>query len=175
MLTTTLKLLQEHEACEERYPVLVAALGEGWADTAPIPLLRIMESNGIDDALWALRAVFPEQESDRDRIARIFACDCAERVSPLWVRDYPDDTRPQQAVAVARRFAAGDATAEELAAPSAAAWDAASAAAWGAASAAASAAAWGAARAAASAAASAAERAWQMETFRAALTAEGSK
>ena len=68
MLTTTLKLLREHEACEERYPVLVAALGDGWADGAPIPLLRIMESNGLNDALWALRAVPPEQGSNRDRI-----------------------------------------------------------------------------------------------------------
>jgi len=76
--------------------------------------------------------------------ARLFACDCAERVLPLFERKRPDDRRPRQAIEVARRFANGEATRDELLA----AWDAAWAAAWAAARAAARAAAWDAAWAA---------------------------
>ena len=67
-------------------------------------------------------------ELDESKL-RLFACDCAEQALPLYERDYPDDKRPRQAIAVARRFANGEATREELAA----AWDAAKAAAWAAA------------------------------------------
>ena len=116
-----------------------------------------------------------------ERTARLFACDCAERVLPLFERQYPDDPRPRQAIDTARRFAKGQASKDERfaawAAASAAAWnaawdaarDAAREAAGDAASAAASAAAWDAASAAAwDAAGDAAwdaawdaERAWQ--------------
>ena len=76
-----------------------------------------------------------------ERTARLFACDCAERI----VHFCGDDDRPRNAIEVARRYANGKATDEELAAARAAAWAAAGAAAW----AAAWDAAWAAARAAA--------------------------
>jgi hypothetical protein len=96
------------------------------------------------------------------RAARLFACDCAERALVVWERHgIPGDTRPRDAIAVARRYADGQATQEELAAARDAAWDAARAAtrdaawdaAWAADGAADGAAAWDAARAAAGAAA----------------------
>jgi len=124
-----------------------------------------------------------------ERVARLFACDCAERVLPLFEAEYPEDDRPRRAIETARRYAVGDATCEELAAAGAAAWaapwaaardaagdtawdaagDAAWAAAWAAAGGAAWAAAWAAARdtvwaavwAAARAAARVAEQGWQ--------------
>jgi len=83
-----------------------------------------------------------------ERTARLFACDCAEAVLHIFEEEYPDDHGPRQAIEVARRYANGGATDEELAA----AWDAAWAAAWDAARDAA----WDAARAAALAAARAA-------------------
>jgi hypothetical protein len=94
-----------------------------------------------------------------ERTARLFACDCAERVLPLYERAVPGDTRPRESIAVARRFAAGAATPEELTAAWAAAWDAARAAARDAAR--------DAARAAAGAAARAAARAAQANLIRA--------
>lgn len=109
-----------------------------------------------------------------ERTARLFACDCAEHVVHLT-----NDDRVAAAIQVARRFALGDATEEELAAARAAAV-AAGAAAWAAirvawvaraAVVAAGAAAWAAVRAAwvaraaavaaAVAAAGVAERKWQ--------------
>ena len=60
----------------------------------------------------------------------LFACDCAERVLPLFEREYPDDQRPRQAIETARKWAHGKATLEEVhAAAHAAAYAAADAAA----------------------------------------------
>jgi len=94
-----------------------------------------------------------------DRNLRLFACECAERALDAEEKaGRKVDPRSRAVVEVARRYARGNATAEELAA----AWEAAWAAAWaaaGAAAAAARAAAWEAAWAAADAAAAAA--AWE--------------
>ena len=71
-------------------------------------------------------------ETWNERTQRLFAADCAEAVVHLC----GDDPRPREAIAVARRFACGEATREDLAAAGAAAWaarDAAGAAAWAAA------------------------------------------
>ena len=84
-----------------------------------------------------------------DRIARLFACDCAEKLVPLYEKDHPNDKRPRHAIEVSRLFAEGKATRTELAAARAAARAAAWAAARAAAGDAARAAAWAAARAAA--------------------------
>ena len=65
-----------------------------------------------------------------ERVARLFACDCAERVLPLYEERYPEDKRPRQAIEAARRFANGEATYEELAAAWAAAWASDWASAW---------------------------------------------
>ena len=66
-----------------------------------------------------------------ERTARMFACDCAERVLPIYERDYPGDARPRTAIEVARRYADGNATQEELDAAEAAAGAVARAAEWG--------------------------------------------
>jgi hypothetical protein len=127
-------------------------------------------------------------ETWNDRTARLFAADCAERSVQSYERSYPNDQRPRDAVNTARRFANGNATAQELDAAGDAAWAAARAAAWAAARAAAGdaaraaagdaagAAAWAAAGAAAWAAAGdaagAAERAWQVNRLRQYLNGE---
>ena len=160
MLTTTKQLLRKYDACEERYEHLVEVLGPS-GDNDTIPLTRIVELNGIEDAIWALVAVPSNQQVERDRLARLFACACV-RKTPLadgrFVWDLLTDERSRHAVEIAERFAKGNATAEELAAARAAAWNAARDAAWDAARDAAwaaarasarDAAAWGAARAAA--------------------------
>src|SRR5208282_2154925 len=113
---------------------------------------------------------------NNNRELRLFACDCAEHVLPIYEREHPDDKRPHQAIDVSRRFVDGKATQEELAAAQGAARDAAQGAArdaargaaWAAAAAArgaAWAAAQGAARDAAWAGARGAEVKWQRKHF----------
>jgi hypothetical protein len=56
---TTLSELRKHKACPDRYTHLVAALGPEWGDDDPIPLTRILDINGLDDAIWITRATSP--------------------------------------------------------------------------------------------------------------------
>ncbi|MBO7775264.1 hypothetical protein J6352_16210 [Burkholderia pseudomallei] len=156
----TLAALRKSGACYEGYNKLVRSIqGETFSvedadresyihfkHDAEIPLLYILKSNGLDDALWTLRCI-----SGADRDLRLFAVWCARQVEHLM-----QDRRSKDALNVAERFANGGATDEERAA----AWDAARAAArdaWAAARDAAGAdagdSAWAAARAAARAAA----------------------
>jgi hypothetical protein len=161
-LSVTLAQLRKHDACIEGYNKLVCAIqgkefdGERetyirYAYKESIPLEFIVNSNGLDDALWCLRAI-PECERD----ARLFAVWCARQVQHLMT-----DERSIAALEVAEKFANGEATQEELDAARAAAW----AAARDAARAAARDAAWAAARAAARDAARDAAWAAQKEMF----------
>ena len=115
MLTTTFKLLRKHGACKDRYAVLREVIN-GRKDNEPITLIEILNSNGLADALWALRAVPDEQAAERDRLARLYACWCVRQVWHLLT-----DERSRAAVEVAERYAVGAATRDELAAAAAAA------------------------------------------------------
>jgi len=119
MITTTLNKIRDHSPCQEGWGKLLKHLGKTKADDEPLPFAVIVESNGLDDALWCCRTA-PE----RDREWRLFAVWCARRVQHLMI-----DPRSVAALDVAERFARGEATVEELAAARDAAWDAVRAAA----------------------------------------------
>lgn len=127
MLHTTFRLAEEHWACKESYRTYAAHVGgiRKFGKDTPIPLASILDVLGLEDTLWCLRAVLPEEEEQRDKISRLLTCDYAEHVLPIYEKRYPDDLRPQQTIEVSRRFANGAATGEELAAARAAAWVAA--------------------------------------------------
>lgn len=157
--TTTLNAIRAHGPCAHGWSKLLAYLGKTKADDEPLSLLTILASNGLDDALWCMRAM-PEYS----RHWRLYAVWCARQVQHLMT-----DPRSIAALDVAERHARGDATDAELAAVRAAgdaaawaaAWAALAAAAWASAWAAARDAAWDAALAAALAAARAAgDAAW---------------
>jgi hypothetical protein len=122
---------------------LRAAMGKGFDPEAPITITQILDSNGLDDALWCLKAV---QGYEREK--RLYAVKQARKVQHLNT-----DPRVEAALKAAEDFANGLIGAAALAA----AWDAARAAARAAARVAARdaalAAAWAAARDAALAAA----------------------
>jgi len=154
MLHTTFRKAKENNACIESYRKLANALGgvNKYGRDTLIPLDKVLEVCGFDDTVWALRIL----KEPADREIRLFACDCAERVLHLFEAEYPEDSRPRQAIETSRKFANGEAPIEELAAARAAAWAAAGA--WDAA-----AAAWD---AAAAAWAGDAEREWQIGRLR---------
>ncbi len=128
---TTLNAIREHSPCHEGWTKLLRTLNKTKADDVPVSIIQILDSNGLDDALWCLRAV-----TGYDKEIRLYAVWCARQVQHLMT-----DPRSLNALDVAERFANGDATRIELAA----AWDAARAAARDAARAAARDAAWAAA------------------------------
>ena len=121
-LTTTFTLLRRAGACTSRYKFLRESLKDV-KDDEPINLLTILETNGLDDALWALCAT----AENCDKVARLMAADFAEQVIPIW-KKYSQDKRPELAIKAARDFAEGRITRDELTAALAAAGDAAVAA-----------------------------------------------
>ena len=98
----------------------MAFLNKTEADDEELSLLTILESNGLSDAIWALRSV-----ENKDREIRLMACDFAESTVHL-----ANDECCNNAIAVSRRYANGEATQEELKEASVAAWEAARVAAW---------------------------------------------
>ena len=134
-MKTTLNAIREHQPCANGWAKLLRHLGKTKADHEPVLIRTILDSNGLDDALWCLRAV-----TGHDREIRLYAVWCARRVQHLMI-----DPRSIAALDVAERYANNLATEHDLEA----AWDAA----WAAARDAAGDAAWAAARAAAWAAA----------------------
>ena len=142
MLYTTLNKICACNPCAEGWATLLHSLHKTQADDEPLSFEVILNSNGLDDALWATCSA-PEH----DREWRLFAVFCARSCQPADA-----DPRSIAVIDVAERFARGEALEDELSA----AWSAAVAAAWAAAAAAgeaAQAAAWAAAESAAVAAA----------------------
>ena len=113
-MKTTLNAIREHAPCADGWKKLLGNLGKSSADDEPLSLLTILDSNGLDDAIWCLRAA-----TGHDKEIRLFAVWCARKVQHLM-------TAPVfiNAMDVAERFANGLATAEELAAARGAARDA---------------------------------------------------
>ena len=143
---TTLNEIRAAGPCKGGWEKLLGNLGKTKADNEPLSLLTVLESNGIDDAIWCLRV--PSLE----RLSRHFQAASVERVLHIFEAERPGDTRVREQIAMLRN---DDATPEQRDA----ARDAASAAAGDTTSAAALAAASAAAGDTASAAASAAARA----------------
>jgi len=116
MIFTTLNKIREHQPCTSGWKKLLNYLGKTEADDEPLPLTTILESNGLDDCLWALQTV-PEHNN----LWRKYAVWCARQVEHLM-----DDERSKNSLVVAWDHAEGKATDDELAAAS----DAARVAAW---------------------------------------------
>ena len=109
MIITTLADIQEHLP-RDRWQHLLRALGAPCADGRPLAVERILEINGLDDALCALQAV-----RGYDSAIRLFACHCARYCLDIFERRYhPDEKRPRQAIETAERHAHGQATDKEL-------------------------------------------------------------
>jgi hypothetical protein len=175
-MITTLNQIRSHSPCIEGWTKLLKHLGKATADDEPLSLLTVLDSNGLDDAIWCLRT-----EATPERIQR-FALAVARRVEHLHpqakatldiVERYLRGTATKAeldsvraaacAATYATAYAAAHAAAAAYAAAHAAAADAAAAAAHAAAAADAAAAA---AYAAADAAYAAAEHEAQVQIFK---------
>ena len=113
-MKTTLNKIRKHSPCADGWEKLLKYLGKTKADDEPLPITTIIDSNGLDDALWCLRAV-----EGHDKEIRLFAVWCARQVQHLLT-----DKRSLDALDVAEHYANGEATEDELAAAGDAARDA---------------------------------------------------
>jgi hypothetical protein len=114
MITTTLKAIRKRRPCEDGWKILLSHLGKNRADDEPLSLVTILDSNGLDYAIWCLRAV-----EGHDREIRLYAVWCVRQVQHLLT-----DSRSLAALDVAEAYANGEATAEQLQAARRAALDA---------------------------------------------------
>ena len=118
--TTTLAAIRAASPCESGWKKLLAALGKTKADSEPLDLLTVLNSNGLDDALWVMSFAMPDA-----RLARHFQAWCAEQVLHIFEAVRPDDRRVRDQIEMLRR---DDATKAERDAAWASAMDAAEAA-----------------------------------------------
>ena len=103
-MKTTLNEIRKHNPCTDGWQKLLTYLGKTKADDEPLSIVAIIDSNGLQDALWCLRAV-----EGRDKEIRLFAVWCARQVQHLM-----KDQRSLAALDVAERYANGEATEAEL-------------------------------------------------------------
>ena len=124
--TTTLNIIRAARPCNKGWTKLLKGLGKTAADDEPLPLMTILDINGLDDALWCIDA-----DPALERIKRHYQAWCAEQVLHLFEAEHPGDMRVRDQIAMLRN---DDATPEERDAARDAAWaaalDAARAAAW---------------------------------------------
>ena len=113
-MKTTLNKIREHNPCTDGWKKLLAYLGKTKPYDEPLSLLTILDSNGLQDTLWCLRAV-----EGYDREIRLYAVWCVRQAQHLLT-----DKRSLDALDVAERYANGEATDAELAAARDAAWEA---------------------------------------------------
>jgi len=99
---TTLTRIRQAEPCSEGWTKLLAFLNKTQADDESLDLLTILESNGVEDCLWAFQCT-----DDNESIYRHMAADFAESVLHIYEADYPNDNRPRLAIQAARDFADG--------------------------------------------------------------------
>ena len=100
MLYTTFAKAHEEGACIESYRKMTKSLGgiTKYGKDTPIPLDKVIEVCGLQDAIWSLRCTIEESEN----ISIEFACRCAEHVLHFFEDKYPNDRRPRQAIEAAR-------------------------------------------------------------------------
>ena len=110
-MKTTLNKIRDQSPCADGWAKLLKSLNKTKADDDPVLLVQILDSNGLDDALWCLRAV-----TGRDKEIRLYAVWCARQVQNLMT-----DQHSLVALDIAESFANGKATREELYAARAAA------------------------------------------------------
>lgn len=111
-MITTLNKIRSHYPIRSRLENLLRGLGKTREDDEPLPILTILDINGLAFALWCLRAV-----EGHDRELRLYADWYARRRPARWMSDH----RSLVAQEAADRYARGEATQDEFALEAAAA------------------------------------------------------
>lgn len=110
MFYTTLNKIREHSPCCEGWGRLLTYLGKTNADDEPLSFKSILDSNGLDDAIWALRSIDAPE-------VRLFAVRCVRQIQHLI-----SDECSLNALDVSEMHAVGNATNEEISAARDAVW-----------------------------------------------------
>lgn len=115
MIQISLQQIQDCNPSPYSWQKLLASKGKTTADDEMFPLVDVLDSNGLEDALWCLRCL-PEHNN----LWRKFVWWCAFQVA-----DQSDDQRVQECLDVVWRHSNGEASDDDLAAAREAALEAA--------------------------------------------------
>ena len=108
-METTLKKLKKHNPCRSSWDRLLESLDKTEPDNEPLKLRYILDLLGVQDAIWAFRAI------DGYRKEQIlFIADCAEHVLHIYEEKYPKNTAPRAAILATRNYANGKISKEKL-------------------------------------------------------------
>lgn len=103
-MRTTLNQIRTYGPCRDGWEKLLRRLGKTAADDEPLWIDTILDYNGLNDALWCLRAV-----EGCDKEIRLFAVWCARRVQRYMI-----DPRSIAAIKIAERYALNEASDVDL-------------------------------------------------------------
>ena len=109
-LTTTLNKIRACSPCASGWQTLLKHVGKDFDPDAEINLLTILESNGVADMLWTLRAT----DQDSKRVASQLAIEFAATTLPIFEKRRPNDERPRKAIQAARDYLDGKISLEQL-------------------------------------------------------------
>ena len=100
MLHITFNSIRSEEAGYYGYDILSNYLGGdiNYGMDKPISLIKCLESNPIEDVIWALKATL----EDSKEFSKQFAIACAEHVLPIFEKEFPEDKRPREALEAAK-------------------------------------------------------------------------
>ena len=95
MYYTTLNKIRSFSPCKPGWKKLLSSLGKAKGDDERLSMKKILDSNGVDDAIWCIRTLEKE-------IIINFALYCAEAILPIFEDKYTDDYRPRKAIEAAK-------------------------------------------------------------------------
>lgn len=102
MFYTTLNEIREYGPSTQDWQRLLKYLGKMKADDEPLSFKTILDSNGLDTAIWALRTIKAPE-------VRLFAVRCIRQVPSLLFNELS-----LNALDIAEAYAIGEVTDEEL-------------------------------------------------------------
>lgn len=100
--TTTLNHIRDAHPCAEGWRRLRTYLGTDFSDDAPLDVLTVLDSNGLEDALWVVNTL-PDK-----KLAQHFQAWCAEQVLHIFEADRPNDIRVRDQITILRNDEASD-------------------------------------------------------------------
>jgi hypothetical protein len=86
LLTTTLQMLKDANACEDGYSSVVKGVGKDYPLDKPINLLSILESNCVNHFFWAFRCT----TQDNKIPLRLILHDIIKLVEPIYLKQFPN-------------------------------------------------------------------------------------
>lgn len=85
MITTTLEEIKKHNPCKDGWEKLLKSLNKTEADATIVTMEHVLNSNGISDAVWALRACNTIKAQE---LSMVFASACGHELCQLLTQHF---------------------------------------------------------------------------------------